>query len=95
MEISLETLMNTTPETLAEKQYYALLEHSICILNEVISALRFKDFDKIRKLISESLAGDSYGDYNCYINFGYDGREMDIYDVINKLSSLLVHMKGE
>ena len=87
--MDIKELMGIDIDNLAEKQFYALKEHTIGILKNIINLLEEENFIEIPNMLSYSPSGDGYGCDNYFINFSYDEQfTADLYDRIDELIRL-------
>lgn len=89
MSINLETIMQTTPEDLAELQEEQLRDAVCERLKHIFNSIRNKEYQNVLTYLESSPAGDGYGLDNKYIDFSYLlGDDADISDVITRLITL-------
>ena len=83
-------ILEVSPENLAEKQYQALLNHGVGILEKMIKHLKKGEFDLAKSMTNYSPAGDCMGTDKSFIDFDFTGENEgdDIQDLITKLKSL-------
>lgn len=91
--MDLKTLMETSPEDLAELQYNELKNHTIGILEQVKKQLYDDDFEQVKNNLVYSPAGDGYGSDNYFIDFSYSPQKgtnysLDLMDIIDQLIRL-------
>ena len=84
----LKELMTIDPANLAQKQHVALKAHAISVLKAVIEAIEKNQYGKIEDMCEYSPAGDGMGCENHYINFAFDGAELDILELVHMLKGL-------
>lgn len=92
-----ELLSIANPEDLAEKQYNAIVKETEQLFKDIVELMKAHEFKGLRKMISNSPAGDCMGGDNSYISFSNiiglykDGNcecDSDIGNVIDKLDGL-------
>jgi hypothetical protein len=86
--MELKDLMNTSPETLAKKQYEELKSHTLNVFNRIIQLILGDNLNSIEEFLFDSPAGDDYGLDNRCINFSYNNKVMDIGDILDQLNNL-------
>ena len=86
--MNLNDILNLDIKNLSNKQYDALKEHTIKILEEVISYLKLDDLQGVYDLLEFSPDGDGWGAENYFINFTYNSEPMDLNDIIDLMSRL-------
>lgn len=89
--MNINELLSTTPENLADKQFNAVKEHAIQILEKVISHLKKDEFEEVKSMTNFSPSGDGMGCDNSFIDFKLNSDDKDgtdICQVIDILKSL-------
>ena len=82
-------IMNLDIENLKEKKHKILTEHTINILQTIITHLRNKNYSEIEEMLFLSPAGDGYGTDNYVIDFSYNEKsEKDLHDILTELNAL-------
>lgn len=85
-----ETIMDIDINNLKQKQYEFLYKHIEKIFNGILKDLKKEDLQSVYNKLIFSPAGDGWGTENYYINFSYKkDEEMDLYDILEKMSDLL------
>lgn len=94
MKQTIRTMLELTPETLAEKQHAQLTEHVKIIFNKISSALTRRDYAEAKKYAFESGSGDGWGRDDTCLNFygPDDANILNFGEVIEKLESLSTHL---
>ena len=82
--MNINELLRTTPQTLADEQYKALLQDTLTVLDDLKSALNRRDWTAIDNMIDFSGSGDGYGNDNHFIAFACG----DILETVEKLQEL-------
>ena len=82
-------IMNLDIENLKEKKHKILTEHTINILQTIITHLRNKNYSEIEEMLFLSPAGDGYGTDNYVVDFSYNEKsEKDLHDILTELNAL-------
>lgn len=81
---------------IAKIKFDKLKEGVLERLKEVVKIIERDEYEKIKKLITESPAGDGYGCDNYYINFGHiiGKDDMDIEQITTLLATLKENSTG-
>lgn len=82
------SLLDVDVYTLRQKQFEALKKHIINVLREAAKIVTEEKFDLVDKMIFNSPAGDDMGCDNHCIDFGFNGKELDFYEVIDILQTM-------
>ncbi len=95
---SLESLMQTSPETLAQTQFDALKEHVLSVLYAAIDKInkdKLVGANSASFMCYHSPAGDCMGDTSNPINFGYSDDEpcLSFGDIVDKMHALSLSIK--
>lgn len=90
--ITLEELMETSVESLAEKQHCLLKQHVLTTLASIADLIKDEKYREIGTKLAYSPSGDSMGCENMFINFQYrtgkDQEPLDIEQVVLELLKL-------
>lgn len=81
-------ILDLTVEELNYVQKKAWLKQLKETFDKLYRYLQEEDYDKAEDMLWYSPGGDDAGCDNYYINFGYNEKQMDIMDVIEKLKNL-------
>lgn len=86
--VPLESLLETTPQSLAKLQHDELKKHAIAVLLRVADLIGDEKYDEVDSHTFYSPSGDGYGmDNNC-IDFKVGEDHKDILDIVEKLRTL-------
>ncbi len=84
------------PRDLAKQQHDALKQHILDTLDTIKNLIAVGDYETvIRECTFQSPSGDYTGIDSTVIDFGYDGTNMDIYEVLNHLAFLQNYSNGK
>lgn len=86
--MNIEEIMRIDVINLKMVQHEALKNHVIEKLKEVEKLVMQERYSELQDILAYSPAGDGYGKDNYFINFGYDGNEKDLCDVLDILKGL-------
>lgn len=86
---TIQALMSTTVENLAETQFNALRAHAIQKLSTLMRAIDTGDWQDAKAMLFESPAGDEMGTDNKCLNMAYvPGGVMDLGEIVDELERL-------
>lgn len=84
----IKKIMELSVNNLAEEQHFALKNHVVLILKNVLNLIEKDQYDIVLNYLSFSPSGDCMGCDNHYIDFSWNNTPMDIAEVCEVLSSL-------
>ena len=82
------SLLDVDVSTLRQKQYDALKKHIINVLREAATIVKEEKLEKVEEMTFYSPAGDEMGCENNCIDFGFNGKKLDFYEVVEMLKTM-------
>ena len=83
--ISINDVLNLTPEGLRATQHTLLKSHVLTQLEHITNLIKSEDYHAVDNCTFFSPSGEDTGADNVCINFGTKLHPLDIFDVVSKL----------